>query len=164
MYVLRLVCLFCVMVLLGCGGLDPTEVPNSFTGISGTITYVGGAGAWPPADSVVEVRIVMFEERPTDPSQVFGALLTGKAVVSDTLPRFVDQSTYTVEVTGAPRTFKYVVAALRYGPDFQLQWRMLDVYSLSGDATQPSPITINVLDNQRVNFRVDFSALPPQPF
>lgn len=163
MFLLRITLCACVVLLSACGGLDPTAVPP-FTGISGTITFVGGKGAWPPADSVVEVRVVAFEVRPTDPSQVFGALLAGKGVVSDTLPRHVDQSSYTIAVAGTPRTFEYIVVALRYGPDFQLQWRMLDVYSVTGDAAQPSPLTVNANDDKRIHFRVDFSNLPPQPF
>ncbi len=163
MFLLRLTLCACVVLISACGGLDPTVVPT-FTGISGTITYVGGASAWPPADSVIEVRVVAFEKRPTDPTQVFGALLAGTAVVSDTLPRRVNQSSYSIEVANTPRTFEYIVVALRYGPDFQLQWRMLDVYTITGDATQPRPLTVNANDDKRINFRVDFSNLPPQPF
>lgn len=163
MFLLRLSSFALAMLLTACGGLDPTVVP-SFTGISGTITYVGGASAWPTPDSVFEVRVVAFDVRPTDPSQILGALLAGKAAVSDTLPRQVAQTAFSITVNDAPRTFEYVVVALRYGPDFQLNWRMLDVYTLSGDATQPSPITVNANDDKRVNFRVDFNNLPPQPF
>ena len=163
MFFIRLALYTCVLLLSACGGLDPTVVPT-FTGVSGTITYVGGSAAWPPADSVLEVRVVAFEERPTDPAQVFGAILAGRAAFTDTMPRRVDQSSYALAVTDAPRTFGYVVVALRYGPDIQLNWRMLDVYTLTGDATQPTPLTVNILDDKRVNFRVDFSNLPPQPF
>ncbi|MDZ4746064.1 MAG: hypothetical protein SGJ05_08690 [bacterium] len=163
MILLRIAFCACVVLCVGCGGLDPTLVPT-FTGVSGTITYVGGSAAWPPADSVYEVRVVAFDEAPTDASQILGALLSGKALVSDTMPRRVDASTYTIAVTSVPRTFGYVVVALRYGPDFQLNWRMLDVYSLSGDPTQPSALTVNVNEDKRVHFRIDFSNLPPQPF
>lgn len=163
MFILRLTICLLVVLLPACGGLDPTVVPT-FTGITGSIVYEGGTAAWPAPDSVIELRVVAFDKRPIDASEILGAVLAGKAVFSDTLPRFVDRTTFSIEVKNAPRTFEYVVVALRYGPDFTSNWRMLDVYSVTGDATQPSSVTLNVLDNKHIDFHVDFANLPPQPF
>lgn len=152
-----------VVILCGCDGLDPTVMPPPFTGLSGTITYKGGPAAW-PADSVYEVRVVVFDSIPKTPQKILPDIIAGKAIFTGQLPVRVESSTYELAIYGTPRTFTYVVVAMRYGPDIAADWKMLTVVDIDGDPTRPA--SVHVEQNQRVNidFTVDFANLPPQPF
>jgi hypothetical protein len=109
--------------------------------------------------------VVAFETKPTVPEDVLASILQQKAVYTlEVLPRRVDSSTYEIEVLAAPRTFTYVVVAMQDGPDFQTDWRMLAVYAPGGDPTRPGSITVPSGGVVSVDFTVDFTNLPPQPF
>ncbi len=158
----RIAVLLC-LVLIGCGGLDPNEVP-AYSGIRGKISYVGGAAAW-PADSVYDIRVVAFETKPVEPAEVLASIVGQTAAFSpESLPKRVDTSSYTVEVLAAPRTFTYVVVALQNGPDFLTDWVMLDVYAPGGDRTTPGTVRVEKGSIVTIDFTVDFNNLPPQPF
>jgi len=150
------------LCVVSCGGLDPTAIPP-FTGITGTVSVVGGEEAW-PKDSVFEMRAAAFINKPLKPEDVIQDVLQQKANISDTLPRFRGSVAYSITVNGAPKTFTYVVVALRVGPDFFKDWRMISVHSISNDPLQPSPVTVQDQQTVTVPFVVDFSNLPPQPF
>lgn len=148
--------------LLGCGGLDPTAIPP-FTGISGTVTVEGGEAAW-PQDSVLEMRAAAFLTKPIKSTDVITAVLQQQASISDSLPRFKGSVPYSIVVNGAPKTFTYVVVAMRVGPDFFKDWKMIAVYSIVNDPLQPTPVTVENAQTVVIPFVVDFSNLPPQPF
>ncbi len=151
------------LLISACGGLDPEEV-RPFSGLRGTITYVGGSAAW-PSDTVYDVRVVAFETKPTVPQEILTSILQQTAAFSpSSLPIRVDTTSYEIEVLATPRTFTYVVVAMQNGPNFQTDWIMLDVYSPSGDPTQPGVVIVPSGNTVRVDFRVDFTNLPPQPF
>ncbi|MFN9960151.1 MAG: hypothetical protein ACK55I_44280, partial [bacterium] len=76
----------------------------------------------------------------------------------------VDSTPYVLDVLLTPRSFEYVVVAMQNGPDFLKDWLMLDVYSKSGDPSDPTRIIVPSGGTVPVNFTVDFSNLPPQPF
>ena len=154
---------FLALVLGACGGLDP-EAVRPFSGVRGTIRYVGGASAW-PTDTIYDLRVVAFEKKPTEPNQVLLALAAQTASYTPVmLPTHVDSTTYVVEVIGTPRTFEYVVVAMQSGPDFLKDWLMLDVYAPSGDPNQPGRIVVPSGGTVPIDFKVDFANLPPQPF
>jgi hypothetical protein len=154
---------FSVLLLSACGGLDPEEV-RPISELRGTISYVGGAGAW-PTDTIYDVRVVAFETKPTVPEEILTSILLQTAAFSPTsLPIRVDSSSYVIEVLATPRTFTYVVVALQNGPNFQTDWIMLDVYAPTGDPSQPGIVIVPSGNTVNVDFRVDFSNLPPQPF
>jgi hypothetical protein len=156
--------LLLIAVLTSCGGLEPPPPEPAFTGLRGVVRYVGGAAAW-PADSVVEVRVVMFREQPVKPEDVITAVLSGTArLTNPALPLRVDSSSYEIAEPAPPQEYKYVVVAMRTGPNVQLDWTMLAVYSITGDPLQPSPILIEQDKTTTVDFLVDFANLPPQPF
>jgi hypothetical protein len=160
---LSLALFICAVALLsGCGGLDPTSIPP-FTGITGTVNVEGGEAAW-PQDSAYEMRAAAFLTKPLKPEDVISAVLQQKASISDSLPRFKGSVPYSIAVTGAPKTFLYVVVALRTGPDFFKDWKMIAVHSVVNDPLQPSPVTVAPEQTVVIPFVVDFSNLPPQPF
>lgn len=146
-----------------CTGLDPNEV-RPFSGLRGTITYVGGSAAW-PKDSVYDVRVVAFEKKPVVPEDIIAALILQTAAFSPaSLPFNVDTTSYSIEVLATPRTFTYVVVAMQNGPNFQTDWIMLDVYSPTGDPALPGTVIVPSGNTLTIDFRVDFANLPPQPF
>ena len=91
-------------------------------------------------------------------------MLSGRAVFSDTLPRFSQLAPYRLVIPGPPRTFDYVVVAMQNGPNILTDWLMLDVYAPTGDPNQPGTVNIGVAETVDISFRVDFQNLPPQPF
>lgn len=147
---------------VACGGLDPTAIPP-FTGISGTITVKGGTEAW-PTDSCLEVRAVAFLNAPTKREDVLTAILTQQASLSDTIPRYRASMSYQIPVAITPRTFNYVVLAMRVGPDATKDWKMIAVHSETNDPLQPSPVSVAPNQVVTIPFTVDFANLPPQPF
>jgi hypothetical protein len=151
------------IALIGCGGLDPTIEP-SFSGIRGSIRFVGGTSRW-PADSIYDLRVVAFEEQPTVPADIIASLIRQRAAFTPAmLPVRVDSASFEIEVLAPPRSFPYVVVAMQVGPNFQQDWLMLDVYAPSGDKTIPGTVRVPSGGVVGVNFSVDFDNLPPQPF
>lgn len=162
---------FCGAVLLvaltvlssGCGGIDPDAV-RPFSGLRGTIRYVGGAQAW-PTDSIYDLRVVAFEKKPQVPEDVLAAIVQQTAAFSPVmLPTLQDSTAYVLEVLATPRSFEYVVVALQNGPDFLKNWLMLDVYAPTGDPSVPGRVLVPSAGVIDLDFRVDFKNLPPQPF
>lgn len=150
-------------ILTSCGGLDPTVEP-AFSGIRGSITFAGGPSAW-PTDSIYDLRVVAFEEKPTVPEDIIASLIRQRASFTPTmLPIRIDSCTFEIEVLAPPRVFPYVVVAMQVGPNFQQDWLMLDVYAPSGDKTQPGIVRVPSGGVVTIRFAVDFANLPPQPF
>lgn len=155
--------ILCSILISACGGLDPEEV-RPFSGLRGSITYTGGSAAW-PSDTIYDIRVVAFETKPSVPEEILTSILQQTAAFSPaSLPIRVDTTTYEIEVLATPRTFTYVVVAMQNGPNFQTDWIMLDVYTPSGDPNLPGVVIVPSGSTVRVDFRVDFSNLPPQPF
>ena len=151
------------VVLTACGGLDP-EAVRPFSGLRGTIRYVGGVSAW-PTDSIYDLRVVAFEQKPTEPNQVLLALAAQTAAYTPVmLPVNVDSTSYVLEVLGTPRTFQYVVVAMQSGPDFLKDWIMLDVFAPSGNPAEPGRVVVPSGGTVPIDFVVDFANLAPQPF
>jgi hypothetical protein len=147
----------------GCGGIDPDAV-RPFSGLRGTIRYVGGTQAW-PADSIYDLRVVAFEKKPQVPEDVLAAIVQQTAAFSPVmLPTLQDSTPYVLEVLATPRSFEYVVVALQNGPDFLKNWLMLDVYAPTGDPSVPGRVLVPSAGVIDLDFRVDFTNLPPQPF
>lgn len=155
--------LLVAFVAAGCGGIDP-DVVRPFSGIRGTIRYVGGSAAW-PTDTIYDLRVVAFERKPQVPEDVLAAIVQQTAAFSpQMLPTFQDSTPYVLEVLATPRTFEYIVVALQNGPDFLKNWLMLDVYAPTGDPSVPGRIVVPSAGVIDLDFRVDFKNLPPQPF
>ena len=152
-----------VTMVMACGGLDPGELPPEST-ISGTIVFAGGAAAWPPADSIREVRVVVFDSVPRLESDVIASVLRGTALFTDPLPQTVDSAVYSLLITAPPRRFEYIVVAALTGPNVFTDWTMLAVHAPVGRPQEPIAENISVGDQRIINFVVRFDSLPPQPF
>lgn len=155
--------LFAVSSLFaGCdGGLEPAAKPQ----ISGLVTFVGGVQSWPPSDSIREVRIVAFREYP--PKDIISEVLNERAYFTQQgLPLYSDTASYAIDLPSPPPgRMAAVVAALRYGDNIMADWKVIGVYTVSGNHSTPSPLNLASQPTQRnINITVDFDNLPPQPF
>lgn len=170
---LRLPALYCGVILLllllvSCdGGLDPLtarQQAESKPAISGLITYRGGEAAWPPADSIKDIRVVAFTRYP--PPDIIAEVLGQKAFFTVTMPVAVDSSSYKIELPSPPPpAIAAIVVAQQYGDDITQDWRVIGIYSVTGDNTQPSALDLTTQTVwKNINITVDFSDLPPQPF
>jgi hypothetical protein len=157
-FVALLVCVACTFV--ACDSLVPPE-PVGFTGLRGNISIVGGEAGW-PTDTILDMRVVLFETAPTAADSILPFILSGRAAFGSAIPLRVAGAPYQVEVSNAPREFGYVVVAMQTGPNVLQDWRMAALYSLDG--TTPAPVAINRGQEVQLNFTVDFANLPPQPF
>ena len=155
--------LSCIVPLLAAcdGGLEPAEKPV----IAGVVTFKGGGDSWPPADSVKEVRIVAFRVYP--PQDIISEVLNERAYFTQqSLPLFADTASYSIELPNPPPgRIAAVVAALRFGDNIMADWRVIGLYTTSGDNSTPSPLDLTGSAAQRnIHITVDFDNLPPQPF
>lgn len=144
------------------GGLDPTTVPDE-TIVVGTVEFVGASAAWPPADSVKEVRVVGFRSFP--PEDLISEVLSGKAFISDTLPTFTDFATFRLELSKPiPSELQYIAVALRFGDNLFEDWRVVGVYATEANHKQHRALPIQPGATNTANIKVVFSDPPPQPF
>ncbi len=146
----------------------PPETPAGPTpgvpGFAGTITYKN----WPPADSLVDLRLVAFKKFP--PGDILTEVLQDSAIVYPplggplSLPFNVDTTHYFAPTPGNA-SYRYVVVAQRYGQDILHDWRAVGQYDLDTNLAVPSPIQVPADDTlMHVDINVDFKHLPPQPF
>jgi hypothetical protein len=145
------------------GGLAPPERAEGPPYLTGLITYRN----WPPADSIVDLRLVLFVNYP--PGDIVQEVLSGRAVVHPPLgdtslvPFFVDSLRY--GLTAPAGTYAYVVVAQQFGPNIRQDWRAVGQYDLDADPSVPTPVTLADGDTTRgINILVDFLNPPPTPF
>ncbi|MBU3742749.1 MAG: hypothetical protein FGM24_10785 [Candidatus Kapabacteria bacterium] len=154
-----------IVVLSSCdGGLEPYPIPPDFTGFRGTVYFAGDSAAW-PTDSIYNLVVVAFEEKPDSVGDILPAVLGGRAVFSKSMPLFVDSATYEIELPAdRERTFRYVVVGMQDGPAITQDWTMLSIHAVDNDPLRPDSVTIVPGKTTIIDFNVDFSNLPPQPF
>jgi hypothetical protein len=158
-----------LFLLISCGeGLAPPE-PELKKGpglLRGTIIYEGGVQSWANApDSVIAIRAAGFTIYPLpDSAGIINELLNGRAVISgfQSLPIYVDSSTFEIPIENAPITLQYFAIAQQTSVDLNDQ-TIIGVYSNSPNFT-PLPITIKSGDTVSIVIKVDFRNRPPQPF
>jgi len=163
-----------LLLLSGCDkGLAPI---TEDTGFSGIITFKN----WPPPDSVQEIRLVAFEEFPSDSGGIISALLNQRAAVYPHVTTGVQLSlqimgnksadtvhyTFTKEGTILQEhTYNYVVVAWRYGPNYFADWAPVGVYSEGPGPFDPASVTVRERRMHKdVNITADFHNLPPKPW
>lgn len=177
--------MFAISLALGAcdGGLKPPPPApqGATTTVSGTITYRGGRAAWPRADSVVNVRIAAFKSLPTASSGIIQAVSSGDAYfaptalsLDSTLTKFADSTQYQIVITDpVPTQVSYIAVAVLVDSSARSNitaifnpraWRILGVYTTTGDNRQPSTLVLKPQTDHRANITVDFRNLPPQPF
>jgi hypothetical protein len=147
--------------------LGPSNEPSGFSGL---ISFRN----WPPATDIKEMRLVAFEQIPSDSGTVIPLLLAGKAAVYPPLPGdyfqtlvdsipyvFTDQSGTNLQV----KEYVYVAVMYQYGPNIFRDWRPAGVFSRGPGEFDPAPVRVvlhHVVPN--VNIQVDFNNLPPPPW
>jgi hypothetical protein len=163
----------------GCDrGLGPI---TEDTGFSGTITFRN----WSPADTVYGLRLVAFEEYPSDSSGIMFALLGGRAAVYPHLTTGVQASreilgyreasesfadtvhfVFTKEGTVLKElTYNYVLLAWQYGPNVFADWAPIGVYTQKPGTFEPAPVFVQERRmREQIDITVDFHNLPPKPW
>lgn len=152
-----------ILLLSGCDdGLAPKVIlaPQSIYGIRGTIFFKN----WPPADSVVDLRLAALKNSPS--SNIFNDVIQGRVRFSGTLlPYGADSISYELLLAPlSPGLFSYIGVAQQFGQNIRTDWRLVGVYHSAGDTLQPG--TVNVPADSIVSgidLLVDFQHLPPQP-
>ncbi|NOX36706.1 MAG: hypothetical protein GXO78_04135 [Calditrichaeota bacterium] len=149
--------------LLGCNqGLSPEAAGPSITGISGTIYFKN----WPPADSLFDLRLVVFKTFP--PENIVEAVVNQEAFAyppitqKEGLPLNVQQTDYLMELP--PGRYEYIVVAWQYGPNVFSDWRAAGQYDTDED---PNPTAVDIQEGElltNIDIDVDFENLPPSPF
>jgi hypothetical protein len=142
-------------------GLKP---PEARTGISGVIRYQN----WPPADSLIDLRLIVFNNYP--PGDIFFEITSGRAVVypplgPESLPFYVDSTEYFVDL--APGRYEYVVIAQQFGENLTSDWWAVGQYDTTGSGRDSIPTSIDVVENtvlDLIDIDSDFKNKPPQPF
>lgn len=141
-------------------GLDPTIRRES--SVKGNLIVISGRNSWPNPDSALELRVVGFQNFP--PPDLLSEIVSGKAFISDSLPRFLDTIPYQVKIDKPPVEINYLVAALRFGTIFQ--WKVVGVYSdeMTFERRPRKLLVPKGVTIENVNILIDFNNLPKQPF
>jgi hypothetical protein len=149
-----------VILLISCDhGLSP-EAADVDPGFAGELRVVS---AWPPQDSVRDLRVVAFRNYP--PKDILSEVINGSAIFSDELPYGQTSISYIIQDETLAGAFAYIVVAQNFGEDPFQDWRAIGVYTLSGDVKQPTSLDLGSgLFISDVDISVDFYNLPPQPF
>ncbi len=142
-------------------GLSPKGSGRPQTGISGTIYYQN----WPPADSLLDLRLVVFNNYP--PAGILDEVINNRATVypplgPETLPMNVDSTNYTVVLKSG--RYAYIVVAQQFGPDVFNDWLAAGQYDVTPDSL---PTAVDVVQDSLltgIDIFVDFHNLPVQPF
>jgi len=106
---------------------------------------------------------VAFRKHP--PTNIVEEALNNTLLFSDALTLNEDEQLYSVRKEDLNGNFEYVVVAQQYGTNLLEDWRVVGVYTTSGDVEQHSQIDLGAgryVD--KVDIKVDFVNLPPQPF
>jgi hypothetical protein len=143
-------------------GLSPPGVagkPVGSHGIRGRVIF----SHWPPADSVLDLRIAALQHYPVQ--SIVAEVLAGRAAYSDQVPYGIDTLEYQLLLNQLPPgTIPFIGVAQRYGPNIQTDWRVVGEYYANGDTTMPGSVVVpadSIVPD--IDMVVDFSHIPPQP-
>jgi len=147
-----------LMYFVSCDqGLSPVSVSVPPSGISGFVYF----SHWPPADSVVDLRLAALRNPPS--SNLINEVLQGKAKFTSSLsPYGADSIAYTLILT--PGKYVYVGVAQQFGPNIEQDWRVVGVYHALGESVNPDSVIVpadSIVNG--INVYVDFNNIPPQP-
>ncbi len=162
--------ILCGSLLLLSAGCDSELGPLAgASGFSGVIRFKN----WPSADSVHDMRIVVFETFPSDSAGILATLLAGHGAVYPAIgtkfPSFVDSLPYTFTTTEGTnlqvRSYEYVIVAQQFGPNVLADWRPVGVYPASAGSFVPAPVRV-ILHHliPGIDMQVDFHNPPPKPW
>ena len=156
---------FFTALFAGCnGGLAPTQSSSAGQmGFGGTVRFVS---AWPPSDSVQDLRVVAFYKYP--PTNILTEVTNGQALVypiigAAGLPKFVDSLSYKFNLDSAA-AFEYVAVALQYGSNVFQDWKVVGAYGYSHGVGQPDSVVVTPGSFVNgIDIDVDFKNTPPNP-
>ena len=137
----------------------PVDTTKPLTGIAGTIVF---RGARPPADSLLDLRVVAFYRKfPID--SIFNAILSGQGAY-DTSGIALNVDTAKYVFTLKPHLYTYIVVAQQFSatPPPVGNWRAVGVYAPSGNDSLPG--AVNVPDSvlvKGIDITVDYDHPPP---
>jgi len=144
-------------------GIDPGEPKqvNTKTGFSGTIYYQN----WPSADSLHNLKIVVFENYP--PADIVGEVLSGSATaypsaLEEHLPYNQNSTAYEMLIDSG--RYEYIVIAQQFGQGIYFDWWVVGQYDTTQQDTIPTGITVlqdSILEN--INIYVDFDSVLFKP-
>jgi hypothetical protein len=166
----RLRGIVCGSLLLFSVGCDSELGPLAdASGFSGVIRFKN----WPSADSVHDMRIVVFEAYPSDSAGILATLLAGHGAVYPAIgvkfPSFVDSLPYTFTTTNGTNlqvgSYEYVIVAQQFGPNVLADWRPVGVYPAVAGSFIPAPVRV-ILHHiiPGIDMQVDFHNPPPKPW
>ena len=142
-----------LLALAACDhGLEPPEAPATGT-IRGVISYADPA-AWPPPDSLRDLRFFALPFVPRDTLDLFRDL--NLLVFSGPLARYVATDSFVVEDVVA-RVYVYAGVAQQRSSDL-LDWRPVGLAEMPGGFFEVRPGATTEL-----TIRVDFRDPPPFP-
>jgi hypothetical protein len=172
----HLATLVSVLVLFAAGcdtGLGPPDEPSGFSGV---IHF----RHWPSADSVQELRLIVFPSYPSDSASILLDLLYGYAIaypqigkpnlLSDTTQqvRGADSIRYAFTTAGTTlkvQEYAYLALAWRYGPNVFADWRPAGVYSTGPGKFDAAPVRVLLHKTVTgIDMVADFSDPPPKPW
>ena len=147
-----------IICLVSCDqGLAPVSISVSQSGIRGFVYF----SHWPPADSVVDLRLAALSHPPS--SNIINEVLQGKAQFTSSLsPYAADSIAYTLILT--PGKYVYIGVAQQFGPNIEQDWRVVGVYHAVGEFVKPDSVIVpadSIVNG--INVYVDFKNIPPQP-
>jgi len=165
-----------VLLLFAAGcdtGLGPPDEPSGFSGV---VRF----RHWPPADSVLELRLIAFQTYPSDSASILLDLLYGYAVaypqigqpnlLLDTTQHvlFADSIRYTFSTAGTTLkvgVYNYVAMAWRYGPNVFADWSPAGVYSTGPGPYDAAPVRVLLHKTiTGIDIVADFATPPPKPW
>lgn len=160
-------------MVLSCNkGLEPPPAPAEWNIIRGIVRFAQGKNNWPPADSVKSIRIVAFQNYP--PQNILTEVLNGTAyftpgINDDLIPTPADSIIFSISLptTNPPKEIRYIAVAQQLSDAVTTPnaWRVVGIYTTSGNLSQPSGFGIQEgVATPFVEITVDFQKLPPQPF
>ncbi len=136
-----------LLIYTGCDhGLEPPDAPPVGS-IRGTVTYVG---AWPPSDSLRDLRFVALPFVPRDTLDLFRCL--SQLVFSERLAYNIQADTFFVDSVQA-QIYVYSGVAQKFSQNL-FDWRPVGLADLF--QVRPGEVT-------ELSIRVDFDNIPPFP-
>ena len=122
-------------------GLSPEQENIQITGVSGTVYFQN----WPPADSLFDIRLVLFPVFPAD-STIMDDIIAGRAIVypglsdDNRLPLNVDSLNYQIQLEAG--AYEYFAVAHQYGSNVFSDWQVVGHYDTTGQDLLPTAIYI----------------------
>lgn len=136
-----LIFLFVFLFFYTCDqGLSPEKEVQASGEISGTVFFKN----WPPADSLFDIRLVLFPFYPD--SNIILEITSGRAVVypglTDTtrLPFYVESLNYRFSLKAGH--YEYFAVAHRYGPGIFSDWQVVGHYDTTAQDALPTALNI----------------------